>query len=229
MKALIVEDAPEVVESIRLCIAIRWPNSDIFSTAKGAEGLRFIEERSPDIVLVDIGLPDANGLDLVKEIRKFSDVPVVIVTARGDEISRLKGLEYGADDYIVKPFSHAELLARMRAVLRRTHMPELWQDEEIISGKSLSIDLAAGRVYLEGTEIPMSGTEWRLLAFLARNEGRIIPTEILAEKVWGLKYVESSTVKMCVRRLRQKLHDDARSSGIIRNHRGRGYSLALHG
>ncbi len=227
MKVLVIEDAEEVVESIKICISIRWPECQILSTPKGKEGLALLERESPDVVILDLALLDGYGMDVLKEIRKFSDVPVLIVSVKSDEVSRVKGLEYGADDYIVKPFSHTELLARIRAVLRRAHMPELWKDEGVVSRGNLSIDLASGRAYVEGSEAQFSATEWKLLAYLARNAGKIIPAQALATNVWGLSYVESSTIKMCVRRLRQKLGDDTKSPRIIRSYRGRGYSFEM--
>lgn len=227
MKIVVIEDAPEVVESIKLCLSMRWPESIALSTPHAAEGVAIVNRESPDLVLLDLALVDGYGLDVLRDIRRVSDVPVLIVSARSDELSRVKGLELGADDYIVKPFSHTELLARVRAVLRRSHMPELWGDEGVITGSGLSIDLAAGRVYVEGSEAQLSATEWKLLAYLGRNAGRIIPMQAIAMNVWGLNYVEKSTIKMCVRRVRLKIGDDTRSPRIIRSHRGRGYSLEL--
>lgn len=227
MTVLIVEDAAEVVESIRLCISLRWPDCVTLTTPQGNEALRLLESESPDLVVLDLALLDGHGLDFLKEIRSFSDVPVLIVSAAADEVSRVRGLELGADDYLMKPFSHAELLARIRAVLRRAHMPELWKDEGVVTGETISIDLAAGRVYINGTEAPFSATEWKLLAYLARNEGKVISTRALAQNVWGLNYVENSTIKMCIRRVRLKLGDNTQSPRIIRSYRGRGYSFEL--
>jgi len=224
---LIVEDAAEVVESIRLCISLRWPDCVTLTTPQGNEALRLLESESPDLVVLDLALLDGHGLDFLKEIRSFSDVPVLIVSAAADEVSRVRGLELGADDYLMKPFSHAELLARIRAVLRRAHMPELWKDEGVVTGETISIDLAAGRVYINGTEAPFSATEWKLLAYLARNEGKVISTRALAQNVWGLNYVENSTIKMCIRRVRLKLGDNTQSPRIIRSYRGRVYSFEL--
>ncbi len=227
MKVLVIEDADEVVESIKLCITIRWPECAILSTPNGKTGLRLLETESPDVVILDLALMDGYGMDVLREIRKFSDVPVLIVSVKADEMSRVKGLEYGADDYIVKPFSHTELLARIRAVLRRAHMPELWKDEGVIKAGRVTIDMASGRVYVDGTETEFSATEWKLLSYLVRNAGKVIPPQALAINVWGLNYVESSTIKMCIRRLRQKLGEDTQSPRIIRSFRGRGYSFEL--
>ena len=227
MKVLVIEDAEEVVESIRLCVSIRWPDCRLQSTPYGKVGLQLLEHESPDVVVLDLALADGNGMDVLRSIRKVSDVPVLIVSVKADEVSRVKGLEEGADDFIAKPFSHTELLARMRAVLRRAHMPELWKDQGVVKLDGLTIDLAAGRVYVGGVEMVFSATEWKLLAYLVRNAGKVIPPQALAVNVWGLNYVESSTIKMCIRRLRQKLGDDTQSPRLIRSYRGRGYSFEL--
>ena len=227
MKVLIVEDAPEVVESIKLCISIRWPDCVMLTSPQGKEGLTLVERESPDLVILDLALVDCNGMEVLKDIRRFSDVPVLIVSATADEVSRVKGLELGADDYIVKPFSHTELLARIRATLRRAHMPELWKDEGVVTGDKISIDLAAGRVYVDGSEAQFSATEWKLLAYLVRNAGKVISTRALTQNVWGLNFVENSTIKMCVRRVRLKLGDNTQSPRIIRSYRGRGYAFEL--
>ena len=227
MKVVVIEDTEEIVESIKLCLGIRWPECVVTSTPRGKEGVRLVQNESPDAVILDLVLADGNGLDVLKDIRAWSDVPVIIVSVKGDEVVRVRGLEQGADDFIVKPFSHTELLARMRAVLRRTHMPSLWQDAGVMKGKNLTIDMGSGRAFVDGKETELSATEWKLLLYLARNEGRIIPSEMLASKVWGVTFVEPSTIKMCVRRLRMKLGDDTRAPRIIRSHRGRGYSFEL--
>jgi DNA-binding response OmpR family regulator len=228
MKVLVIEDSEEVVESIRICIFIRWPECIILSTPSGRAGLKMLEAESPDLVILDLVLQDGWGIDILKEIRAFSDVPVLIVSGKGDETTRVKGLEFGADDFIVKPFSHTELLARIRAVLRRAHMPELWKDEGVIKAGSLSIDMASGRAHVNGSEVLFSATEWKLLAYLVRNAGKIIPAQTLAINVWGLSHVESSTIKMCIHRLRQKLGDNMQTPRIILSYRGRGYSFSLN-
>jgi len=227
MKALVIEDAPEVVETIGLCLTIRWPDTLLLSTGSGSKAIQLVDTEAPNIVLLDLGLPDSDGLQVMKEIRRFSDVPIIIVTAKGDEMSRVKGLELGADDYIVKPFSHTELLARVKAVLRRTQRPELWEDGGLINGPGFTVDLAGRRVLRAGAEVNLTATEWKLLTYLIRNQGRVISWTLLAERVWGTDYVTHSAIKMCVRRLRSKLGDDPQKPILIRSHRGEGYSLDL--
>lgn len=124
MKVLVVEDSPDIVDMISLCFELRWPEAKVVSTAEGNKGINMVRTENPDLVILDLGLPDIDGFEVLKNVRTFSNVPVIIVTVRGDEVDKVRGLELGADDYITKPFSHIELLARIQAVLRRTQMPQ---------------------------------------------------------------------------------------------------------
>ena len=226
MRGVVIEDVPEVVETIRVCFTIRWPDATVVSSMYGGDAVSLIESVAPDIVILDISLPDMDGPVVLQEIRKYSDVPVIIVTGHGGETVRVTCLEMGADDYLVKPFSHTELMARAKAVLRRSHMPQLKGDEGIVSGRGMSIDLSIRRLLIEGDEVSLTPTEWRFLSYLARNEGRVMSHAALAEKVWGTEFLQGSAIKMCVRRLRQKLGDHSSPAGVIRTHRGIGYSFA---
>ncbi|HEX2697684.1 MAG TPA: response regulator transcription factor, partial [Anaerolineales bacterium] len=146
--------------------------------------------------------------------------------ANQDEVDRVKGLELGADDYIIKPFSHTEFLARVKAILRRSHMPQLRRDEGVLNLPGLVVDFAERRLLLEdGKEILITPMEWNLLYHLSRNRGRVIPYASLAENVWGTQYVTQSAIKAAVYRLRQKLSDDGHIPKFIRSHPGVGYSL----
>lgn len=225
MKVLVIEDVPEVVDTIRVCFTIRWPDADVVSTPYGGEALNMLESETPDMVILDLGLPDMDGLVVLQEIRRYYDLPVMVVTASYDETVKVTGLEMGADDYLIKPFSNTELMARAKAVLRRSHMPELRADEGVVNGRGLSIDLAGHRLLVDGQEVSLTPTEWKFLACLARNEGRVISHRVLAEKVWGTEFIQGSAIKMCVRRLRLKLGDYPQASNVIRTHRGIGYSF----
>ena len=225
MRVVVIEDVPEVVDTIRVCFTIRWPDATIVSSMYGGDAVSLIESVTPDIVILDLSLPDMDGLVVLQEIRKYCDVPVIVVTGHGEETIRVTALEMGADDYIVKPFSHTELMARAKAVLRRSHMPELKGDAGIVNARGLSIDLSAHRLTIEGGEVSLTPTEWRFLSYLARNEGRVISHDVLAEKVWGTEFLQGSAIKMCVRRLRRKLGDHS-STDVIKTHRGLGYSFA---
>ena len=229
MKVLVVDDVPEVVTTIEVCFRIRWPNTTVISTKNGCEAVDLVESRAPDIVLLDLGLPDVDGMQVLREIRRFSDLPVIIVTGNDHESVKVMGLEMGADDYMVKPFSCSELMARAKAVLRRSHMPELRGDGGLINRQGISIDLTAHCMIVEGEEVSLTPTEWRLMTYLARNEGRVIPHRALAERVWGSEFLNGPAIKMCVRRLRLKLERRGKSPAIIRTHRGVGYSLSMSG
>ncbi len=226
MKVVIIEDDPEIVEAVSLCFHLRWPDVDVVSANEGIAGLDLIEKESPDIAILDIGLPDIDGFEVCRRIRLFSDVPIIILTVKDQEFDKVKGLELGADDYIAKPFSHVELLARVKAVLRRSTMPQLEEEEEPLTVNKLRIDFASHEVRVDGVEVKLTPTEYSLLHFLARNAGRVIPHRALLEKVWGADYRESTDyLKVYIQRLRMKLRDDPQDSKLIITERGVGYKL----
>ena len=227
MKVLVIEDVPEVVATVGVCFRIRWPGASVISTDRGEEAPGLVETETPDIIILDLGLPDMDGLEVLREIRRFSELPVIIITGNGDETAKVIGLEMGADDYIVKPFAHTELMARAKAVLRRTHMPQLRGDMGVASGGGLNIDLSGRSLSVEGDEVSLTPTEWRLLSHLVRNQGKVVVHQVLAEKVWGTCFTDRAAIKMCVRRLRVKIGDASRIPAIIRTHRGIGYSFAM--
>ncbi len=227
MKVLIVEDSKTVAQTIELCISMRWPGTEFVSVSEGKRAPVLVETAAPDIVVLDLTLPDIDGLDLLREFRSFSDVPVLVVTARGDEVNRIRGLEAGADDYVVKPFSHTEFLARMNAVLRRTGSVRKSEGGGLVGDKTLSVDLSGKRVYRNGNAVELTPIEWEFVAYGVRNSGKVISHDRLAENVWGTEFIDPGAIKMCVYRLRQKLGDDSRRPQIIRSHRGMGYSLTI--
>ena len=203
MKVLIVEDSADIAEVIETCFLVKWPEAEVFKTANGIPVPAMVEQHAPDLVILDIGLPDTDGMKVLKAVREFSDVPVIMLTARGEEMSRVRGLETGADDYMVKPFSHIELLARVRAVLRRTHMPELRGDHHEVTVGQVSIDHGGHRVTVAGREVALTPIEWGLLGYFIRNRGQIAQHQVLAEKVWGTDYLDSTVIKTAIRRLRK--------------------------
>lgn len=227
MKVLVAEDTPEVVETIKICISIRWPGSTVLTARRGGEVARLVETEGPDIVLLELELPDIDGIEVLKEIREFSEVPIIIVSVRNDNMSKVTSLELGADNYIVKPFPHTELLARIHAVLRRTNNQVLWNHQGIIGGPSLTIDLAGRRLLRNGKEITLTLNEWNFLSYMARNASRIVSHQMLAKTVWGYEDANSSSIKMCVHKLRRKMGDNPRAPKLIHSHRGMGYSLTL--
>lgn len=224
MRILVVDDAPDVVEAIRIGLRLNWREIDVLETGTGAGALDSIEQGNPDLVLLDVGLPDVDGFSVLSEIRAFSDVPVIMLTARDDAMDKVKGLELGADDYVTKPFNHLELLARIRAVLRRLDMPlPSSRVPSFVSG-DLEVDFATQEVRLRGERIPFTPTEYKLLYHLVRNAGHVLPHETLLAKVWGREYVdEVDYLRVYVRRIRDKLGDDPDEPLYIRTERGVGY------
>jgi len=226
VKVLIIEDSPDIVETISLCFELRWPGAKLTSTAEGKNGIILAETESPDVIILDLGLPDIDGLEVLREIRSFSNVPIIIVTVRSDEMDRVKGLELGADDYLTKPFSHMELLARIKAVLRRTSMPELKADGGVFRSPRLDIDFASRTVAVNGQPVKMTPTEYNLLYYLVKNEGTVLTHRALLEKVWGEDYTDSQEyLKVYTQRLRNKIEEDPSSPQLIISERGVGYKF----
>jgi two-component system KDP operon response regulator KdpE len=224
MKVLVVDDAPEVVDSVRMGFAVQWREVDVISAGTGKEALDLVEHESPDLVLLDVGLPDMDGFKVLEEIRFFSDVPVVMLTARDDTIDKVRGLELGADDYVTKPFNHLELLARIKAVLRRLDMPPPKSRAPSFRSGDLEMDFASQEVRIKGEPVELTPTEYKLLYHLVRNAGHTLTHGTLLAKVWGREYKdEVDYLRVYVRRLRDKLGDDPEKPRYIRTERGLGY------
>lgn len=224
MRIAVIDDAPDVIESVRLGFTLQWREVDVLSASTGESGLDLVEREQPDLVLLDIGLPDIDGYQVLRQVRAFSDVPVVMLTARDDTMDLVKGLELGADDYITKPFNHLELLARVKAVLRRLDMPAPASRAPSFRSHDLEMDFARQEVRLHGEALALTPTEYKLLYHLVRNAGHILPHATLLAKVWGREYVdEVDYLRVYVRRLRDKLGDDPDEPRYIRTERGLGY------
>jgi DNA-binding response OmpR family regulator len=225
MKVLVIDDEPEIIEVVNLCFGLRWPEADVESAGDGEVGLKLIEQDPPDLVLLDIVLPNMDGFEVCQEIRRISDVPIVMVSARDTEVDKVRGLEMGADDYITKPFSHLELLARVRAVLRR-YQNQLPAVGEIFESGDLRIDYASRSVTVSTEPVRLTPTEYSLLFHLTRNVGRVLPHHTLLAKVWGREYTdEIDYLKVYIRRLRQKLEGDPGTASRIISERGVGYKF----
>lgn len=222
MKILVIEDDPEVQETISICFEMSWTDTKTIPSLKGKEGIKLSESEKPDIILLDLGLPDIGGFEVLKEIRSFSNVPIIILTIRGEEQNKLKGLGLGADDYIVKPFSPAELLVRIRAVLRRSQAFPF--KGEVIKFGEFIIDPRPRKVTLGGKEIKLTPTEYDLFYLLAMNEGIVLTHEFLLGRVWGEEYFDSPHyLKTYVRRLRKKLEENPQNPKLILTKKGVGY------
>jgi len=226
MKVLVIEDNPEIQEAVSLTFELNWPDAKVLAALEGSAGITKAETESPDMIILDLGLPDMEGFKVLKEIRGFSDIPVIILTVRKDEIDKVRGLELGADDYIVKPFNHMELLARVRAVLRRSHIPELKGTDMPFVTQSLTIDFAARTVVKLGKQVRLTPTEFNLLQYLVRNEGKVLSHHALLAKVWGEEYTDATEyLKVYIQRLRDKLEDDPTNPRLILSERGVGYKF----
>lgn len=225
-KILVIDDEPEVTRAVRLTINLQEPYWEVVEAHSGEQGLLLTDAESPDLVLLDLVMPDLSGFEVLEQIRLFSDVPVIILTVRDDELDKVRGLELGADDYIVKPFGHLELMARIRSVLRRVEGVVGQPRRPFISGK-LRIDFNRRQVMVGGREVRLTSTEYNLLEILARNAGWIVPTETLLGHVWG-RYALGNTdyLKVYIHRLRVKLEDDPAHPRYLHTARGEGYWLS---
>jgi two-component system KDP operon response regulator KdpE len=219
MKVLVIEDDPGIIEVVSLCFQLRWSGTSVISADSGKKGVDIVETE-------DIGLPDMDGYQVLREIRRFSDVPVLMLTVRGEDTDVAKGLEMGADDYITKPFSHIELIARVQAVLRRAQGLSVSEEERPFTSGKLSVDFARNEVLLEGKPVKLTSTERKLLYHLIRNEGRILSHESLLAKVWGDTYVDArDLLRVHIQHLRQKIEDNAEMPNIIVTEHGLGYKF----
>ena len=228
MKVLVIEDAPDVVEAIRLGFALQWREVDVVGAEHGEQGVDLVESEHPDLVLLDIGLPDMDGFEVLREIRAFSDVPVIMLTARDDTLDKVKGLELGADDYVTKPFDHLELLARIRAVLRRLDMPAPRSRAPSFRSLDVEVDFDAREVRLRGERVVLTPTEYKLLYHLVRNAGHVLTHGTLLAKVWGREYIdEVDYLRVYIRRLRDKLGDEPEHPRYIETERGLGYRFLV--
>jgi DNA-binding response OmpR family regulator len=224
MRILVVDDEPDVVESVQLGFTLQWRDVDVLGAASGERALDIVEQEHPDIVLLDVGLPDLDGFEVLRRIREFSDTPVVMLTARDDAMDKVKGLELGADDYVTKPFNHLELMARVKAVLRRLEMPPPTSRAPSFRSGELEVDFARQEARLGGERLALTPTEYKLLHHLVRNAGHVLTHGTLLAKVWGREYVdEVDYLRVYVRRLRDKLGDDPEQPRFIRTERGLGY------
>jgi two-component system KDP operon response regulator KdpE len=224
VKILVVDDEPDVVESVRLGFTLQWREVDVIEANDGDTALSLIETEHPDIVLLDVGLPGMDGFEALRQLREFSDVPVLMLTARDDAMDKVKGLELGADDYVTKPFNHLELMARVRAVLRRLEMPAPANRTPSFRADELEVDFAKHEARLRGERLVLTPTEYKLLYHLVRNAGHVLEHGTLLAKVWGREYVdEVDYIRVYIRRLRDKLGDSSESPRYIQTERGIGY------
>lgn len=221
------DDDPQLLRLVKRNLELE--GYDVIAVSDGAQALEQVETQAPDLVLLDVMMPKMDGFSVLERVREFSSVPTIMLTARGQDQDKVRGLDLGADDYLTKPFSVDELLARVRAVLRRASFSAdngAGLQAKTVVG-DLVVDHAQHQVTLAGAEIPLTPIEYRLLAYLAQNAGRVVTQDLLIEHVWGPEYIgESHMLQVNVNRLRRKLEADPAQPRYIRTKVGIGYMLA---
>lgn len=221
-KILIVDDEEHIIELIKF--NLENAGYETLTATNGIDALRIIREESPRLVLLDIMLPGMDGYDICKEIRKdnvIANIPVIMITAKGEEVDKILGLELGADDYITKPFSIRELIARVKALIRRTGTS---MSDNTYKFSNISIDFNKHEILKDNTKIDLTLKEFELLEILIKNKGRVMTRDFLLDKIWGYEYIgETRTVDVHIRHLRQKIEDDDKNPKYIETVRGIGY------
>lgn len=224
---LTADDDPQLLRLIAR--NLQFEGYEVYTASDGQQALEMIEARPLDLVLLDVMMPKMDGLTVCQRVREFSAVPIIIVTARGQDQDKVHGLNIGADDYLTKPFSIDEMLARVRAVLRRSQFNTQEQTQamrSIVTFGNLTIDYAQHLVKMDNIELTLTPIEYRLLAYLAQNAGRVVTQDMLLEHVWGSEYVgESHVLQVNINRLRRKLEPDYTHPRYILTKVGIGYML----
>jgi DNA-binding response OmpR family regulator len=225
---LAADDDPQLLRLITRNLQLE--DYDVLAASDGLQALELIENNSPDLVLLDVMMPRMDGFTVCYRVREFSSVPIIIVTARGQDQDKVRGLDLGADDYLTKPFSVEELLARVRAVIRRSQFTAREYSQGLRATTAtggLVIDYSQHIVTLNEREIALTPTEYRIIAYLAQNAGRVVTQDLLLEHVWGPEYLgESHMLQVNINRLRHKLEVDATQPRYILTKVGVGYLLA---
>lgn len=228
MKILIVDDNPDLVQALTVGFQLQWPECRVMAAEDGEKALSVFPQESPDIILLDISMPGMDGFEVLRRIREVSDVPVIMLTVRVEELEKVRALELGADDYVTKPFSSLELMARVRAVLRRAVVPVPEASTPPFVCGDLTITYSSGQVTVKGRPVRLTPTEYRLLCALARYPNQVLSHQALLVRVWGGEYRgETDFLKVYVKRLRDKIEEDPSKPHYILTEWGRGYKLAV--
>ncbi len=221
MKLLIVDDEPTIVETVEA--KFRREGFTTFTADSAEEGMRLFKRVKPDLIILDIMLPQRSGYDFCRAVRKDSATPILFISARADEADRVKGLEMGADDYVVKPFNLSELVARVKAILRRATGEPV---RELVERGDLKLDPRSHEAWLGDKPLTLSPKEYALLYFLARNAGQVFSRETLLDRVWGKDaFVNARTVDVHIRWLRTRIEVDANTPERLMTVRGVGYKF----
>ena len=218
-RVLVVDDDPHLLKALRITLTAHGYEVD--SAADGAAALLAASRRRPDLLVLDLGLPDLDGVDVLRDLRRWTNLPVLVLSARHGSRDKVDALDAGADDYITKPFGLDELLARLRALLRRAPAPE---PSPVVASAAFSVDLAGRRVDRGGTPVRLTPTEWKILEILVRNPTKLITQQQLLSRVWGPGYVkEANYLRVYMAQLRRKLEADPGSPRHLLTEPGIGY------
>jgi len=219
---LVVDDEPQIVRALRINLTARGYR--VITAHDGTAALRAVAETKPDVVVLDLGLPDMDGNEVIAGLRGWTTVPIIVLSARGDSSDKVQALDAGADDYVTKPFGMDELLARLRAAVRRSAVSSSDGVEAVINTASFSIDLVAKKVRKDGKEVHLTKTEWGVLELLARNRGRLVAQKQLLNEVWGPSYeTESHYLRVYLAQLRRKLEPEPSRPRHLLTEPGMGY------
>ncbi len=225
--ALIAEDDDDVAMMVAYAVRMTWPGCRVTVAGDGATALREYAATPPDLVILDVQIPPPNGLEVCRRIRELSTVPILMLTVRGTTPDKIRALDLGADDYITKPFDHLELVARLRALVRRAH-GELVAVRAALTVGDVTLDVETHMAWVRGEPVRLTATEGRLLEELMRRPGVVLPHRYLLEQVWGPAYTgDPSYLKVFIRRLRQKLGDDPNEPHYVGTEWGAGYRFIL--
>ncbi len=221
-KILVVDDERNIVELLKY--NLEKEGYEVLSAYDGFEAVNIAKQDRPDLIILDIMLPGQGGLEVCRILRKETKIPIIMATAKGEEIDKILGLELGADDYVTKPFSPRELVARVKAVLRRTSSKIEEKDE--LAFEDLTINLVKHEIRLKGEEVDLKPKEFDLLKLLATNPGKVFTRDFLLEQLWGYDYLgDTRTVDVHMRRLRQKIEEDAANPKFLKTVHGIGYKF----
>jgi two-component system KDP operon response regulator KdpE len=219
---LVIDDEPQILRALRINLSVR--GYDVVTAATGAAALRAAADRRPDVVILDLGLPDMSGIDVLAGLRGWMTAPVIVLSARMDPTQKVEALDAGADDYVTKPFSMDEFLARLRAAVRRGAAAASDGVEPVVHTAAFSVDLTAKRVTKHGSNVHLTPTEWGMLEFLVRNPGKLVGQEELLNEVWGPSHGnQTHYLRVYLAQLRRKLEDDPSHPKHLLTEAGMGY------
>ena len=220
-RVLVIDDEPQILRALRINLSVR--GYEVFTAATGVEALTVAAEHKPDVVVLDLGLPDMSGIEVLEGLRGWLTAPVIVLSARTDSSDKVEALDAGADDYVTKPFGMDEFLARLRAAVRRG-ATSVETDQPVVETASFTVDLAAKKVTRGGVDVHLTPTEWGMLEMLVRHRGKLVGRDELLKEVWGPAYAkETHYLRVYLAQLRRKLEDDPSHPKHLLTEAGMGY------